>query len=136
MSSSGRANRITFVSQQLDSIMARIFSNAISSSICENSLISSTFSVIVSGLQHQCFSAAISDRNIPRDFKRHPARTAAAAAQAIAEFKRILSGLGGGGAEDSLAARLGLGEMSTLFDNPPPGADELVALSKVLPPIP
>jgi arsenite-transporting ATPase len=52
--------------------------------------------------------------------------------QAVAEFKRIIQGLKGDGEEDSISAKLGLGDLTDLFDVAPPGADELVALSKVI----
>ena len=46
---------------------------------------------------------------------------------------RIISGLSGGDDKgNSIADKLGLGGLTDIFDNPPPGADELVALSKVV----
>jgi len=51
--------------------------------------------------------------------------------EAVAEFRRVLEGLKGSDA-DSIAAKLGLSEMTDIFDVAPPGADELVALSKVM----
>lgn len=51
--------------------------------------------------------------------------------QAVAEFKRVIQGLKGGDA-DSISAKLGLGDLTDLFDVAPPGADELVALSKII----
>eukprot|EP00802_Teleaulax_amphioxeia_P005222 Tamp_05226.p1 GENE.Tamp_05226~~Tamp_05226.p1 ORF type:complete len:736 (-),score=113.26 Tamp_05226:825-2843(-) len=51
--------------------------------------------------------------------------------QAVAEFKRVIQGLKGSDA-DSISAKLGLGELTDLFDVAPPGADELVALSKII----
>ena len=53
-------------------------------------------------------------------------------AQAVAEFKKVIQGLKGDGAADSISAKLGLGDLTDLFDVAPPGADELVALSKVI----
>jgi arsenite-transporting ATPase len=48
-------------------------------------------------------------------------------------FRRIISGLSGGDDKgNSIADKLGLGGLTDIFDNPPPGADELVALSKVV----
>jgi len=52
--------------------------------------------------------------------------------QAIAEFKKIIQGLKGDGQADSISEKLGLGELTDLFDVAPPGADELVALSKII----
>ena len=52
--------------------------------------------------------------------------------QAVAEFKKIIQGLKGDGGADSISEKLGLGELTDLFDVAPPGADELVALSKIV----
>jgi len=52
--------------------------------------------------------------------------------QAVEEFKKVIQGLKGDGASDSISAKLGLGDLTDLFDVAPPGADELVALSKVI----
>uniref|UniRef100_A0A7S0W1Q8 ArsA/GET3 Anion-transporting ATPase-like domain-containing protein n=1 Tax=Hemiselmis tepida TaxID=464990 RepID=A0A7S0W1Q8_9CRYP len=50
----------------------------------------------------------------------------------VAEFKRVVGGLSGGAEGETIADKLGLGSLTDIFDNPPPGADELVALSKVI----
>ena len=52
--------------------------------------------------------------------------------QAVAEFKKIIQGLKGDGDGDSISEKLGLGELTDLFDVAPPGADELIALSKII----
>jgi len=52
--------------------------------------------------------------------------------EAVEEFKRVVQGLKGNEDADSLAGKLGLSEMTDIFDVAPPGADELVALSKVM----
>jgi len=52
--------------------------------------------------------------------------------EAVAEFKAVVQGLKGSEDSNSLAAKLGLSEMTDIFDVAPPGADELVALSKVM----
>jgi TRC40/GET3/ArsA family transport-energizing ATPase len=51
--------------------------------------------------------------------------------EAVEEFQRIIAGLRSE-ETDSIAAKLGLSEMTDIFDTAPPGADELVALSKVI----
>ncbi|EKX35772.1 hypothetical protein GUITHDRAFT_160183, partial [Guillardia theta CCMP2712] len=52
--------------------------------------------------------------------------------EAIEEFKAVIKSLKGSEDVDSIASKLGLSEMTDIFDVPPPGADELVALSKII----
>jgi len=52
--------------------------------------------------------------------------------QAVEEFKSVIQGLKGADDPSSLAGKLGLSDLTDVFDVVPPGADELVALSKVV----
>eukprot|EP00960_Hanusia_phi_P030407 748590-Hanusia_phi.AAC.2 len=52
--------------------------------------------------------------------------------EAIEEFKSVIKSLKGSEEVDSIASKLGLSEITDIFDVPPPGADELVALSKII----
>ena len=52
--------------------------------------------------------------------------------EAVAEFKRLVSGISEGGDAGGIGGQLGLADFADIFDAVPPGVDELIALSKIV----